>query len=806
MVNSSDQRVTLQFGTEVAVFVPAAIAIPGSWTIHSPAMRIRTAASFLFLVMLSVVVTAKEAKPATSLEYQPGEFLKQWLVLKPVPSTTGNGKAPDEERQKQTFAWDWLLEEGGEANIHPLVGTKAKIAEHSLKWTSLESQNGVVVVASDAHPMNYAITYAWTEFTTSLIKPAYLSIGSDDGVKVWLNGKLVLEHWVSRPVRIDDDLVPIELQAGRNQLLMKVYNDVGPAGFACRILSEEQIRGLKNFREDLGTSRFLPLNDSEIKTMLRDNIEADKETVGLVVGIVDEHGPRVVSHGKLDNGTDHEVDGDTLFGIGSITKVFTALLLQDMIERGEMKLEDPVQKYLPNSVKMPTYQGKEITLLHLATHTSGLPRDDDGQTYAFLNHYTLHQAPGTRLEYSNLGMGLLGHVIALKAGQDYETLVLERICRPLGMESTRITLPPELKSRLAAGHAMPGRRVKGFSTERQEMDPRVPNLLGAGALYSTANDLLKFVSAYAGITPSPLSFLMRKAEELHVIESGDRRPLVWFREGSLFEHGGLVEGYQAELAFDLQKRRGIVVLSNCANHSTLVSGIWRPLMKGRSPKPSALAPIDPANYDRYTGLYISDDGVMWVVRRRVDRLTIQWIGNLEQRVHTPSFEVFPESESVFANDFWEQLAIFLISPTGQPPKLILIDSNGEGAVELSRVSTDTPEPPAPVHLDPHLYDDYSGQYRKALLLGLVHVGPTLSISHETDEVGSHLMARVLGLPGYGRGEIFPRTENSFIPSPTTSEDFRFTFTQNKKGETTHVLVDWNGTRIRGRRISTQPAK
>jgi CubicO group peptidase (beta-lactamase class C family) len=98
-----------------------------------------------------------------------------------------------------------------------------------------------------------------------------------------------------------------------------------------------------------------------------------------VVGIVDEHGSSVVSYGKMDNGTDQEVNGDTLFDIASITKPFTGLLLQDMIERGEMKLDDPVQKYLPQSVRMPTRNGKEITLRHLgdahlgaATHRGNL--------------------------------------------------------------------------------------------------------------------------------------------------------------------------------------------------------------------------------------------------------------------------------------------------------------------------------------------------------------------------------------------------------------------------------------------------
>src|SRR5436190_2949681 len=184
------------------------------------------------------------------------------------------------------------------------------------------------------------------------------------------------------------------------------------------------------------------LTDTEIKTMLKDYIDSDRLGVGTAIGLTDEHGTRVVCHGKMDNGTDGEVDGDTLFGIGSITKVFTALLLQDMVERGEMKLEDAVQKYLPESVKVPTYQGKEITLLHLATHTSGLPRDRHQEAYTALPRCTLRQPPGSSREYSNFGMALLGHAIALKAGKDYETLVVERICKPLGMESTRVNPPP----------------------------------------------------------------------------------------------------------------------------------------------------------------------------------------------------------------------------------------------------------------------------------------------------------------------------------------------------------------------------
>src|SRR6266404_3145141 len=116
------------------------------------------------------------------------------------------------------------------------------------------------------------------------------------------------------------------------------------------------------------------------KRFLHDSFSPTNVNTCMVIGLVDERGSRVFAGGKLDNGTDQEVNGDTVFEIGSMTKTFTALLLVDMVERGEMKLDDPVAKHLPESVQVPARNGKEITLLDLVTHTAGLPRDPDNLT------------------------------------------------------------------------------------------------------------------------------------------------------------------------------------------------------------------------------------------------------------------------------------------------------------------------------------------------------------------------------------------------------------------------------------------
>jgi CubicO group peptidase (beta-lactamase class C family) len=141
-----------------------------------------------------------------------------------------------------------------------------------------------------------------------------------------------------------------------------------------------------------------------------------------------------------------------------------------MIQRGEMNLDDPVEKFLPVSVKVPRWGARKITLFDLATHTSGLPRDledeiSEAHLYRFLSHCRLAHKPGRKVAYSNLGLLLLGHVIQVKAGTRYEALLQERICRPLNMDSTCITPTPELRARLARSqqgkpaHRRPGRSI-----------------------------------------------------------------------------------------------------------------------------------------------------------------------------------------------------------------------------------------------------------------------------------------------------------------------------------------------------------
>ena len=330
--------------------------------------------------------------------------------------------------------------------------------------------------------------------------------------------------------------------------------------------------------------RFTDAYAADIEKLLEENF-ADGNA-GMVIGLVDEHGSRVFSAGILDNGTEKEVDGDTIFELGSVTKVFTSLLLLDVVRRGEMQLDDPVANYLPERVIAPTHGGKEITLFNLAVQDSGLPWNPDKfpsgdsklssvkeikkaadaytaeDLYAFFSAHTLTNAPGDKFQYSNVGMALLGHVMERKTGTDYESLVVSRICRPLHMDSTCITLVPELKARLARGHWTDGQRSEHLNFQV---------MASAGSLLSTANDMLKFLSANLDFTETHLRLLMKETQVIRHTGSPmfGKTAMPWVDDkvynppgSELLGHGGGGFGNLAFIGFNKKKRRGVVALTN----------------------------------------------------------------------------------------------------------------------------------------------------------------------------------------------------------------------------------------------------
>lgn len=303
----------------------------------------------------------------------------------------------------------------------------------------------------------------------------------------------------------------------------------------------------------------------------------------VVVGIVTKNDRHVFGFGRFSKDSHQEPDGRTIFEIGSVTKTFTALLLADLVEQGKVKLDDPVRLHLPESTTIPKRGDKEITLFHLATHTSALPRipvsiglksliSDNPylgygakDLYKTLSWTKLYRDPGEQYLYSNLAYGLLGHILSRQAGKSYEELIVERICKPLDLCDTRIGLDNETRKRLAPPHNALGKPSSNWDFDA---------IAGAGALRSTTDDMLTYLEANMGSEECGLLSAMGRCHQARYPAGNDVQSigLGWHIEkvpgrAPFIFHGGGTGGYSSIVGFvedDGKPTFGIVVFANAA--------------------------------------------------------------------------------------------------------------------------------------------------------------------------------------------------------------------------------------------------
>ena len=301
--------------------------------------------------------------------------------------------------------------------------------------------------------------------------------------------------------------------------------------------------------------------------------------VGVTVAVLVGADAAIRGAGRLGGGRDGVPDGDTVFEIGSVTKVFTSLALARLVVAGTADLDEPLARLLPPGASVPSRGGQQITLRHLATHTSGLPRlpkgmllrallrPDTPDPYAACTCDVLLRglaatrpgaAAGRRFRYSNLGAGLLGLALANRAGSDYETLIAREVCSPLGLADTGVTRPGPL--------------TQGHSARQRPKPPwHLADLAGAGGLRSTAADLVTFLRSQLDSAPGEMAeaiALTRSTE--HRMNSFARVHLGWFgqrlhpRQGGHLQlwHNGGTGGFSSFTGFDPEKNVGVVILSN----------------------------------------------------------------------------------------------------------------------------------------------------------------------------------------------------------------------------------------------------
>ena len=425
----------------------------------------------------------------------------------------------------------------------------------------------------------------------------------------------------------------------------------------------------------LTTPALAQPTDVEIKAILAQRIDVDKQAVGLAAIVVQGDKVRIITHGAMSVNKAEPIAPDTLFEVGSITKTFTALLLADMVIKNEVKLDDPVEKWLPQGLrglKLRDHADSPIQLVDLATHRSGLARIPDNmpngtradpyvdyreqQLLVYLkDRETLVETDGGKISkatkkrdeayaYSNLGYGLLGYVLARAADTSYAELLQKRVLTPLGLTSTYLDIPRGETARFSNGHYL-----DRDATLKLHKHWRFDVLAPAGALIMSARDMGRYAQAASDAIDTPLRAAFALAQKRYGDGMAPMNPqgLGWIlapmNGRTVFNHDGMTGGFTSSLWIDPKRTAGVAVLGN-ANVPVLdiALHLLEPSipLKNLAAMRAVAVPGDAKTMAQYVGTYALTPKFNVTIRLRDGKLFAQATGQGE-------FELFGKSDSTF---------------------------------------------------------------------------------------------------------------------------------------------------------------
>ncbi|MCH2083491.1 MAG: beta-lactamase family protein [Saprospiraceae bacterium] len=319
----------------------------------------------------------------------------------------------------------------------------------------------------------------------------------------------------------------------------------------------------------------------------QDQLEADLEDDNIdgSISAAIVHNNKIIwskTFGFTDRITKIEADSNTIYRVGSVTKSFTALLMMQLEEDGILNIEEPIEKYLPEIKKLDGYaDSTKITFKQLAAHTSGLEREPqlesvfsggvdewEQKLLEAIPKTSFQSKVGEKYSYSNIGYGILGLALARAANKPYTTLVEEKIFKPLQMENTHFSIPKQKLKQLAKGMEGGPFGELNIDTPQKEHLGRgykVPN----GAIYSTPNDLAKFMMGTMGfydlLEESKLEVMQKPAiiqNEAWWQSYGLGFRLLRDSILSTAGHTGAISGYTANFMFEKEQGFGVVIMRN----------------------------------------------------------------------------------------------------------------------------------------------------------------------------------------------------------------------------------------------------
>lgn len=756
--------------------------------------------------------------------------MTRWLILGPVPVSAEESAAKDEQERKKAFDTDPFSVERFSATI--------RIGEKEYKWASLASEDDVVDLAQALGQKEYVTAYAWARVRMAEEKRVLLGIGSDDAVKVWLNGKLVHENWVQRPCTRDSDLVPVTFRKGTNHLVLKIQNGTGEWAFSCRrlgpeALTEKLISSVRTGHLDpvemllehgvdvngkigpgvtaLHMAKIAGRADA-VKLLVEKGADADVE-MPAKEKIIDWVFERVIKekypgaavlvakdgeilyqngYGYANIGHRAEVTPETKFRIGSISKQFMAAAILKLQQEGKLSVKDKLSKFLPDYPR-----GDEVTLHHLLTHTSGI------HSYTgkpdFMKTVTVEITteelvdsfkddkfdfdPGEKQSYCNSGYFLLGHIVEKVSGKSLGDYLKETFFDPLNMKETGIHRWSLVLDHEATGYSY----VAGKVQKAQNWD--MSRAGGAGALYSTVGDLYRWNKALfnkevvkesslkAAFTPAKLN----NGETARGMGGG--YGYGWsigeIRGLKLIAHGGGLNGFSSHLMRLPEKKLTVTVLANCL-----------PSIPELSPSGFAhhIAEIylfeemaQQASFieDKTVDPTVYDDYVGRYDYGNSMVLTVTRKGDrlLAQLSGQGQAEIFPRSENEF---FWKEVDAQITFVRNEKAEVTgAVHRQGGRTIEAPKLKDE-----AVAKVDPSVYDAYVGEYE------IENVGK-VTVTKEDDR----LYAQLTGQP---KVELFPRSETEFFLKVVQAD---IIFTKDKDGRVTGLTLKQSGVSMTGKKVN-----
>jgi CubicO group peptidase (beta-lactamase class C family) len=544
-------------------------------------------------------------------------FLKKWLVLGPLPVSDKKVQSPDNALLKNTFDKDLfaLVSVDSKKSLQPV-----DYAGRKFEWKYIESASDKINLNTFLGDSDFIFCYALAEVVVPEQTTALFGLGSDDGVKMWINGKEVHSNYIDRSLTIDNDIFEVTLTKGSNQLLLKIQNSRLDYGFALRRMSGpaigqsllrsaetgdfDNIKTLMKYSPDLNQKDKTGLTAWQLATIkgrteiaeylkqhgavttlsyppLGDYVDslfaflAKKKAPGAAI-LVSQNGKILYKHGygMADIGYSIPVSTVTKFRIGSITKQFIATAILKLQEEGKISVTDKLSKFIPDFPR-----GNEVTIHHLLTHTSGIhsfTNRADFLKYAASKVTAAEMMdtikagkydfnPGEKFMYNNSGYFILGYIIEKITGQPFGEYLTENFFKPLGMKNTGVHSSNLILENEATGYDLNnGQFEKALNWDMSRAG-------GAGSLYSTVEDLNLWNEAiFNGKVLKEQS--LKSAFTVVTLNNGKKPDEMDYSYGwvttdlrnlKFINHGGGLQGFLSHLLRQPDENLTVTVLTNC---------------------------------------------------------------------------------------------------------------------------------------------------------------------------------------------------------------------------------------------------